>query len=382
MTIEQDQNNKKNNGAKALVQQLASLAGVAINGKEPWDIQIHNDNFYQRVINEGALGFGESYMDKWWDCQRLDMLFDRLLRARLDEKVKVPFPYLIKQLLARFINFQSKKYSKDVAHAHYNLGNDLFSAMLDSRMIYSCAYWKDATTLDEAQLAKLDLICRKLQLEKGMKLLDIGCGWGGLAKYAAEKYGVSVVGVTISEEQKNYAVKYCANLPIEIHLQDYRDINDTFDRIVSVGMFEHVGLLNYPTYMKTVHHLLKDDGLFLLHTIGTNQSEVLTNEWTSKYIFPHGMLPSITQIANASEKYFVIEDWHSFGAYYDTTLMAWYDNFTQHWDELKSKYDERFYRMWVYYLLSSAGSFRARSNQLWQVVFSKNGVVGGYEAVR
>lgn len=368
--------------AKSIGENLLQMAGITINGKNPWDIQVYEDDLYLRVLTEGPLGLGEAYMDKWWDCQRVDMFIDKVLRANLDTKVKIPFGFYLKQILSRFINFQTKKRARQVAYAHYDLGNDLFKAMLDKNMIYSCGYWKEAVTLEEAQIAKLDLICRKLQLKPGLTLLDIGCGWGGLARHAAEKYGVNVTGVTISEQQYHYAKEHCKNLPINIHLQDYRDINQQFDRIVSVGMFEHVGHINYRTFMRTAHQALKDDGLFLLHTIGVDETSSLANEWIVKYIFPNGMLPSITQIAKSAEKLFIVEDWQNFGAYYDNTLMAWHENFTAQWNELKTQYDERFYRMWCYYLHSCAGSFRARKNQLWQIVLSKYGVPGGYLSPR
>lgn len=368
--------------AKEVVLELIRPTGIVINGEEPWDVQVHNDEFYARVLHEGALGLGESYMDKWWDCERLDLLFYKILRASLETKVEVPMHFKIKLLLAKIINFQTKRRSKQVAYKHYNLGNQLFMNMLDTRMIYSCGYFKNAKTLDEAQEAKLDLICQKLDLKPGQRLLDIGCGWGGLAKYAAEKYKVSVVGITISKEQCEFGKEYCKGLPIDIRLQDYRDINEKFDRVVSVGMFEHVGFKNYRTFMQVAHRCLSDDGLFLLHTIGSNEESLFANAWISKYIFPNGNLPSIAQIGKAAEKLFCMEDWHNFSAFYDNTLMAWHDNFTRNWDKLKHKSDERFYRMWTYYLLSCAGSFRARVNQLWQIVFSKRGVIGGYFAPR
>ncbi|HEX4044761.1 MAG TPA: cyclopropane fatty acyl phospholipid synthase [Gammaproteobacteria bacterium] len=365
--------------SKDLVNQLLQSIDVTVNGNNPWDIQINNPKFYTRVVREGALGLGEAYMDNWWNCERLDVFFDRLLRAKIDGKIKVPFRFVMKSILAKFFNFQSKLLAREVAHKHYDLGNSLFQNMLDSRMIYSCGYWKSATTLEEAQIAKLELICQKLQLRPGLTLLDIGCGWGGLAKYASEKYGVQVVGVTISKQQQEFAKQHCAGLPIDIRLQDYRDLSEKFDRVVSVGMFEHVGHLNYKIYMQTVHNVLSDSGLFLLHTIGSNETTSFPNEWIMKYIFPNGMLPSIKQISEASEKLFIMEDWHNFGADYDKTLIAWYDNFIKNWDKIKSSYyDERFYRMWTYYLLACAGNFRARSSQLWQVIFSKHGVQEGY----
>lgn len=362
--------------------QFLHSVGITVNGSQPWDIQIHNDLFFPRVLKHGVLGLGESYMDQWWDCEKLDVFFEKILRAGLDAYIKPPFTSSLKQALSFIINFQSKQRAKEVALKHYNLGNTLFKTMLDKRMIYSCGYWKNARNLDEAQEAKLALICNKLQLQPGQRLLDIGCGWGGLARYAAEKHNVKVVGITISQQQADYAKNYCRDLPIDIRLQDYRDINEKFDRIVSVGMFEHVGHINYLTFMKTAHHHLTDDGLFLLHTIGVNIDSSFSNEWILKYIFPNGMLPSPAQIMEAAENFFVMEDWHSFGAYYDPTLMAWHTNFIQHWDQLKTTYDERFLRMWTYYLLSCAGSFRARTIQLWQIVFSKKGMIGGYLAPR
>lgn len=368
--------------ARDVLLNLLKPLGITINGGNPWDVQVHNEKFYDRVFKQGALGLGESYMDKWWDCARLDILFDKILRAKLDSQVNIPLTIKLKVLLANVINYQSKLRAKQVGYRHYDIGNDLFTAMLDKNMIYSCAYWKDAHNLDDAQIAKLELICQKLQLKTGQRLLDIGCGWGGLAKYAAENYGVNVVGITISKQQYQYAKENCKNLPVEIRLQDYRDITEKFDRIVSVGMFEHVGPLNYAVFMNTAHQALADNGLFLLHTIGNNETTLRANEWIVRYIFPNGALPSITQIGKSLEKRFVMEDWQNFGAYYDNTLMAWHENFMQHAEQLKSHYDEKFFRMWTYYLLSCAGAFRARSIELWQIVLSKYGVVGGYISPR
>ena len=374
--------NMEKMSAKGIVQELLQSIDITINGKNPWDIQVHDDHFYARIMDEGSLGFGESYMDKWWDCERVDILMEKIFRNHLETHANIPLSIKYRALLSKILNFQTKRRAKTVAHKHYDLGNDLFTSMLDKRMMYSCGYWKNAQTLEAAQLAKLELLCQKLQLKPGLRLLDIGCGWGGLARYAAEQYGVNVVGVTISKQQYEYAQAYCKGLPIEIRLQDYRDIHATFDRIVSVGMFEHVGHLNYPTFMRIAHQALTEDGLFLLHTIGGNVTSTYSNEWIAKYIFPNGMIPSIAQIGKAIENRFIMEDWHNFGADYDTTLMAWHQNFLAQWDQLKSHYDERFYRMWTFYLLSCAGSFRSRGNQLWQIVLSKNGIPGGYSSPR
>ncbi|MBW3004813.1 cyclopropane fatty acyl phospholipid synthase [Candidatus Woesearchaeota archaeon] len=364
--------------AKQTVKEYLALADITLNGNRPWDIQVHNPKFYTRVLGGGSLALGESYMDGWWDCRALDQFFYRLLKSKLDTKVK-DWKQVFSVLKAKILNLQSKSRAYVVGRRHYDLGNDLYKHMLDKRMVYSCGYWERAKTLDKAQEAKLDLICKKLELKKGMKILDIGCGWGSLAKFAAEKYKVKVVGVTVSKEQVKLARKMCRGLPVEIRLQDYRKVNETFDRIVSVGMFEHVGYKNYRTYMKVVNRCLKPDGLFLLHTIGRNTASTTVDPWISKYIFPNSMLPSAKQITKASEGIFMLEDWHSFGPNYDKTLMAWHNNFVKNWHKLN--YDKRFYRMWKYYLLACAGSFRARSTQLWQIVFSKNRVKG-YECVR
>jgi cyclopropane-fatty-acyl-phospholipid synthase len=366
---------------KKFVYEAVKSAGIELNGKNPWDIQIYNQKFYTRVLKEGSLGLGESYMDRWWDCDRLDQFMERIISADLESKIKTNKRLLIKSILLKLINLQTKKQSLIVGEKHYDLGNHLFKMMLDSRMNYTCGYWKNARNLDEAQLHKLELTCQKLMLKPGMRILDIGCGFGALAKYAAENYDVKVVGITISKEQCEYAQQNCAGLPIEIRFQDYRDVREKFDRVVSLGMFEHVGQLNYRTYMQIVNQCLRDDGLFLLHSIGSNTSNVAADEWITKYIFPNGMLPSIAQIGASSERLFIMEDWHNFGADYDKTLMAWYSNFKNNWDKLKSRYNDRFYRMWTYYLLSCAGTFRARSTQLWQIVFSK-GVKEGYQSLR
>ena len=364
-----------------IVSELLSRAGIEINGNASCDIQVKNPRLFKRVLQEGSLGLGESYMDGWWECDRLDIFFDKVLRAGLETQL----PHNIKDTLriaaARLFNLQSRKRAWQVGKEHYDLGNDLFSRMLDPFMQYSCGYWKDAQTLEEAQEAKLNLICQKLQLQPGMKVLDIGCGWGGLAEFMSRNYGVSVKGVTISAEQQKMAQARCEGLDVEILLQDYRDLNDQFDRIVSVGMFEHVGPKNYDTYFSVVDRNLKPDGLFLLHTIGSKTTDNNVDPWINKYIFPNGCLPSVRQIAHASEPHFVMEDWHNFGADYDTTLMAWHERFLKCWPEIADNYSERFKRMFSYYLNACAGAFRARDIQLWQVMFSR-GVESGLRVAR
>lgn len=356
-----------------IVSELISGTGISINGKMPWDIQVHDDRFYRRLLSEADLGLGESYMDGWWDCEALDELINRLLRKKLDKIITGNWKTALYVLQTKLLNRQKKSRAYQVGEQHYDLGNDLYQAMLDSRLNYTCAYWKNAKNLDEAQESKLELVCKKINLKPGMTVLELGCGWGSFAKYAAEKYDAKVVAVNISKEQVKLGRELCQGLPVEIRLQDYREVDGKYDTVISIGILEHVGYKNYHTYMEVVNRCLKDDGIAFIHTIGGNESTTRSSKWIDKYIFPNGMLPSITQIAKAMEGLFAMEDWQNFGPDYDKTLMAWYQNFNNAWPELRDKYGDRFYRMWRYYLLSSAGGFRARVQQLWQIVMTKTG---------
>ena len=363
------------------IESILERADIAINGSRPWDLQVLDERLYDRVLADGTLGVGESYMDGWWDAEALDQLVCKAVSAGLEYRLK-PWRLLGDVVIARMKNLQKPARAFEVARRHYDLGNDLFEAMLDSRMIYSCAYWADAADLDSAQAAKLDLVAEKLMFEEDMRVLDIGCGWGGAARYFAERFGVDVVGVTVSENQLAVASELCASLPVELRLQDYRELDETFDRIYSIGMFEHVGHKNYRTYFDLVRRCLDEGGLFLLHTIGTNRTRPGVDPWIARYIFPNGELPSASQVTKAAEDYLVLEDWHNFGPDYDRTLMCWYENFEAAWPELRKRYDERFRRAWRYYLLSSAGSFRARANQLWQIVWSTGTAGYAYRPAR
>ena len=363
------------------VETLLTSLDVRVGGGRPWDLQVHDERFFRRVLRTGVLGLGESYMEGWWDAPAVDQLVERL--ATLDRR-NVPLPLRSKWVYfaEHILNRQRKSRAVEVAERHYNLGNDLFEAMLDPHMSYSCGYWRDAHTLDDAQTAKLDLICRKLDLRPGQSVLEIGSGWGSFVKYAAEHYGITALAINNSTEQTALARERCRGLPIELRLQDYRDVTGSFDHVVSIAMFEAVGWRNYRKFFEVVARCLKDDGLFLLHTIGSRGAPGPVDPWTDKYIFPNGSLPSIEQIAEASQGLFIMEDWHTFGAYYDPTLMAWFANFDRAWPSLRPRYGDDFYRMWKFYLLSCAGSFRARRNNVWHIVFSKRGVRGGYRATR
>ena len=357
--------------AKNLGLEVLHTAGIEVGGDRPRDIAVHDDRFWARVMADRELGLGESYQEGWWDANQLDEFIAEVQALDLRSLVR-PRPALTLRILkAQARNRQTVRRARRNAGAHYNIGNDLYERMLDDRMIYSCGYWRRAADLDEAQEHKLDLICRKLRLEPGMRLLDIGCGWGGFARFAAAEYGAVVTGVTPAGEQARLARQVCADLPVDIRECDYRDVRGRFDRIVSIGMMEHVGPRNLKTFFGCCDDLLAEDGMMLHHTIGSLVTKNHTDPWFDKYIFPGGVVPSLAQISSATEKDWVIEDVHNFGPYYDRTLMAWHRNVTAAWDELPA-YDERFRRTWDYYLLSSAGSFRARALQLWQIVFTRS----------
>jgi cyclopropane-fatty-acyl-phospholipid synthase len=378
---------QKNHQPPAVLATLLAEADVRLNGGRPWDIQVNDPAAYRRTLSQGSLGFGEGYMDGLWDCPQLDELFTRMLRADINNKLRRYTWRILAASLGSHLqnllhNRQSRRRAFQVGEQHYDIGNDIYSAMLDPTMSYSCAYWAEADNLAAAQQAKLDLICRKLDLQPGERLLDIGCGWGGLARHAASHYEVEVVGITVSREQQKWAQEQCAGLPVQIELMDYRALQGRYDKVVSVGMFEHVGPKNYATYFDTVYRLMADDGLFLLHTIGDFESCNYNDRWMDRYIFPNGILPSASQIATALEPNLVFHDWHNFGPDYDRTLMAWWENFVAAWPSLSQHYDQRFYRMWQYYLHSCAGLFRSGQGQLWQIVIAKRGQQLQYRSVR
>ncbi len=381
---------------KEIVTQLLGSADIQINGNRPWDLHVLDERFHKRVLADNSLGLGEAYMEGWWKSQKVDETIYRMLQVRLRQQVKQPIQVVGLWLMAKIANRQNKRRSKEVAEVHYNLNNDLYRHMLGSTMAYTCGYWKNTNSLDQAQINKYDLICRKLDLKPQDEVLELGCGWGGFAKYAAEQYGCHVVAVNISEEQVKYAREHCPD-SVDVKLCDYRDVhayNPTrkqFDKVVSIGMCEHVGVKNYKRWFQIVLEQMKEYSLFLLHTIGSDEYLEYCEPWLDKYIFPNGVLPSPKSLGTAVDGLFILEDWHDFGAYYDNTLMAWHENFEPYWqssEEVRNAIvpypaeQETFYRMWKYYLLSLAGAFRARYVSLWQLVLSKKGVRGVYSAVR
>ncbi len=368
--------------SKTYVEKLLAPAGIQINGDRAWDIQVYNDRFYKRVIRHGSLGLGEAYIEGWWDAKELDSFFYNILNADLGNSFAYTPSTILLYLQSLFTNRQSKSRAYEIGRRHYDIGNDLYRVMLDKRMVYTCAYWQDAENLDQAQEAKLDLVCRKIGLKTGQRVLDVGCGWGSFAQYAAEFYDANVVGITVSENQVALGRELCKGYPVEIRLQDYRDVDEKFDHIVSLGMIEHVGSKNYRNYIRKIRSCLNDDGIFLLQTIGSGTSVRSSDPWINKYIFPNSMIPSIAQLGSALEGLMVMEDWQNFGPDYDKTLMAWFNNFHKGWNSLKANYPDYFYRMWKYYLLLSAASFWSRKNQLWQIVLSNKGIPNGYQPLR
>ena len=355
---------------KAQMQKILSLADVRIDGPRPWDIRVRHDGFYPRVLFQGSIGLGESYMDGWWDCAEIDQLFVKLFCAGLERRANQKLQGIWLFLKSLILNCQTKSRAARVAEQHYDLGNEIFECMLDRRMVYTCGRWENAADLNEAQEAKLHFVCQKLNLSTGMRVLDIGCGWGSFAKFAAENYGVQVVGITVSKEQLKLARTLCSGLPVDLRLEDYREVHDCFDRVVSLGMFEHVGSKNYQTFFHAVRHTIRNDGRLFLATIGSNKTVRTTDPWMERYIFPNSQLPSASQIDAAIKGRFLVDDWQNWGPDYDRTLMAWFHNFENNWNILKQKYSERFHRMWRFYLLASAGAFRSRHLQVWQILLS------------
>jgi cyclopropane-fatty-acyl-phospholipid synthase len=359
--------------AQDVCRDLLASAGVTVGGDQPWDIQVHDDRVWARVLRDGTLGAGEAYMEGWWDAPALDQLIDRVMRIRLGETLRENWTMVAHAIRARILNLQSISRAFDIGHRHYDIGNDLYEAMLGRRLLYTCGYWPNAKTLDEAQDAKLDLVCRKIGLAPGMRVLDLGCGWGGFAAFAAERYQVTVTGLTVARQQVKWALDHYTHLPIDIRLDDYRNATGTYDAVVSIGIMEHVGWKNYRGYMELVDRLLAPGGVAFVHTIAGNRPRAHLDPWFDKYIFPNAVLPTLARLTAAMEDIFVVEDVHNIGEDYDLTLMAWWNNFDAAWPKLRAAYGDAFYRRWKYYLLASAGAFRARAQQLFQIVMTRPG---------
>jgi cyclopropane-fatty-acyl-phospholipid synthase len=372
--------------AKRIVIDVLARAGLGVDGARPFDLEVRDDRFYRRVLAQGSLGFGDSYVEGWWECGQLDELICRLLRSDPEAHLGTDWRAWVQLAKAKLLNLQTPARSRDVA-CHYDLGNEFFERVLGRTVMYTCGYWRGAADLDAAQDAKLELIARKLEVAAGERVLDLGCGWGGLAEHLARAHGCHVTAVTISAPQAEYVARRCAGLPVEVICADYRDASversGRYDKVACVGMMEHVGRKNYHRFLRRCAALVSERGMILLHTIGTNVSTDVTDPWIERRIFPGSVLPSPVDLTRAAEGDLVIEDWHNFGADYDRTLMAWYANFAAHAASGELRRDEAFQRAWRYYLLSFAGCFRTRRTiQLWQLVLTRHGKEGGYASVR
>lgn len=372
--------------AKRIVVDLLGRAGVGTDGREPWDLHVLDDRFYGRLIAQGSLGFGDSYVDGWWQCPRIDELIHRVLSYDLEADVGTGWGVRLQLLKAKLLNLQAPSRAPEVA-AHYDLGNEFFERVLGKTVMYSCAYWRRAGDLDAAQTDKIDLVAQKLEVATGEHVLDLGCGWGAIAEHLARTRGCRVTAVTISPAQAAYVRQRCAGLPVEVIEADYRDARvvaaGPYDKVACVGMMEHVGRKNYRGFLALCARLVKPEGLCLVHTIGTSVTTDVTDPWIERRIFPGSVLPSVVDVARAAEGQLTLEDWHSLGADYDRTLVAWHDNFAGYVASGELQRGERFNRTWRYYLLSFAGCFRTRrSIQLWQMVFAPVGRKGGHVSVR
>lgn len=374
------------------VRELLALGTIELNGPKLWDLQVTDRRFYKRILTGGVLGFAEAYIEGWIDCEQMDELIARLLQAGIKQKLKNNWRLMLHLFQSQIFNLQALSRASQVADAHYNLSNRFYEYMLGESMAYTAAYYKNATSLDEAQYAKYDLVCRKLQLKPGETVLELGCGWGGFARYAAEHYGCRMVSVNISKQQVRYAKELCRQWPVAVFRCDYRDEacynpdKIRFDKAVSIGMAEHVGPKNHRRLFGTVFRQLKPNGLFLLHTIGSDRSLTACEPFTHKYIFPNSVIPSLKQLSSAAEGWFVTEDLQNFGKYYFNTLKEWYTNVKSNWQSIQAldytKFNSRFDRIWSFYLLGGMGMAKSKANHLWQIVFSGKAYRDLYEAVR
>ena len=359
--------------AGELCRELLASAGVTVGGDQPWDVAVHDERLWSRILRDGTLGAGESYVEGWWDVPALDQFIDRVQRIQLGDNLRENWAVLPHVLRARGLNLQSITRAFGNGQRHYDIGNDLYEAMLGPTMSYTCASWTHAKTLDEAQRAKHELVCKKLGVTRGMRILDLGCGWGGFAAHAAEHYGAHVTGITVAKEQVAWAREKYDHLSVDIRLDDYRKAAGSYDAVVSIGLMEHVGPKNYRGYMEVVDRCLAPGGVAFVHTIIGNRARAHIEPWFDRYIFPNAVLPTLPQLVAATDGMFVVEDIHNMGEDYDPTLMAWWQNFDAAWPSLRARYGDVFYRMWKYYLLASAGAFRSRSQQLAQMVMTRIG---------
>ena len=352
-------------------------------GKSNLKIRLTNKSIEKKLFRNPSLHFGEGYMNKEILIEEgsIEQLID-LVTSCYDDFIQHNSVYKIYENFSGYFKiFQQLneivKSKQNVAH-HYDLKEDLYKLFLDKDMQYSCAYFHNENiSLDQAQIDKKNHIINKLQISENMKVLDIGCGWGGMAIEIAKQTGATVKGITLSENQFATASKRAQeeglSEKLTFKLQDYRNENENYDRIVSVGMFEHVGIKYFREYLKKTYDLLKDSGVFLLHTIGQRGVPTATSPWIRKYIFPGGYIPSLSDIIHETEKLNInITDIEILRLHYAHTLTHWYKNVQKNKDQIINMFDERFYRMWEFYLLASKYSFVNMGNVVFQIQISKN----------
>lgn len=386
-----------------VVSEVFKAAGVRIGAKGSHDLAVNDPAFFRRLLGDPLLQFGETYMDGLWDSPAVDEVVAKLFSAERDGRISTVLPLwrvpglaglaLIRHgyryIRDRLTNRQTRARSTTVAEEHYDAGNELYRLMLDPTLTYTSGVWAPGYTLEDAQNAKYDLIARKLGLKPGQRVLDIGSGFGGFARFAAKNYGAKVTGITISIEQLKAARALSAGVEgVEFLYSDYRDIphrfpKDAFDHVVSIEMIEAVGPKNLAEYFQAAHAALKDGGRFVIQAIANNRDVFNNNPWAGKYIFRDGVAPSTEQVDKAARRAFGRPvDRQRITGHYDKTLMAWHENFTRAWPQLKGEYGERFKRMWDFYLLAAAGLFRAGDIQLDQTVYVKGGRPGEEPRVR
>lgn len=342
-------------------------------------VTFHNSKLLKKLALSPSLTFGEGYMDG--DIEIEGSIMDILQGFYLSSKALHAHPHL--RHLTGFLKNRQERINKKEAIAnaqhHYDIGNDFYKLWLDKTLAYTCAYFTHQDdSLEQAQRQKFELICRKIRLQEGHSLMDIGCGWGGFIFHAVEKYNVTATGVVAAKEQGEYIRREAKRRGIEdkvnVIIDDWRQATGTYDRVVSIGVMEHVGEAQYPEYFGMYKKLLKEDGIAFLHTIGRMESQT-DDPWIRKYIFPGGHLPTLASLSDhAAQQRFVITDVENLWQHYAKTLAFWKENFEEHVPEITEMFDERFIRMWRLYLLGSEAGFRWGGIHLWQIVLipSKN----------
>lgn len=363
--------------------------GTPTQGFPEVRIRLTDKGAERRILRDPRLGAAEAFMDRQLEVEQgdiMDLVYLLRANARWDKGGELKEQSRLKNVVNKAVTLvdginRAASAKKNIAH-HYDVGNDLYNLFLDTEhMQYSCAYWpSDDITLEQAQTAKLAHIAAKLAIEPGQKVLDIGCGWGGMAIYLAKHFDVSVKGITLSEEQlalaRERAVEAGVAGRIDFELIDYRDLaarGDKFERIVSVGMFEHVGQAQFDRFFRDCATLLDDEGVMLLHTIGRMGGPGSTDAFTRKYIFPGGYIPALSETVEASEKVRLIAtDVENLRLHYAKTLREWYKRCVANRDAIVALYDERFYRMWIFYLSGATAAFESGGMCNYQIQYTRS----------